>query len=185
MFETMAAAAGAKPAARGVAHSVFRIMANSSGGSGSGSGSSRSSAEASDASSRGSGGGGASRRAYADVVKADATASLDRGARLQHRGVGELQDEAKVTSLLGVWQQRLQQQQQRQQQQRQRQQQLRARQHQVWQRQQQLLKQHGQRRDEGEGPQNAQHAPHGQAPGKAGRVSAPNAIPACGPPRLF
>jgi myosin heavy subunit len=71
------------------------------------------------------------RRAYADVVKSDATASMEQGERLQQR-VGELREKAKVTSLLGIWQQRLQAQQQRQ----------RAaaqRQKAVWQRQQELL----------------------------------------------
>ncbi|GBF93032.1 hypothetical protein Rsub_05643 [Raphidocelis subcapitata] len=85
------------------------------------------------------------RASYADVVKGDSVSHLPSGERLQQR-IGELRERAKVTSLLGVWQQRLQQQQQqRAAAQRSREVQMRQREHAVWQRQQQLMRLHQQR----------------------------------------
>ncbi|KIY93647.1 hypothetical protein MNEG_14315 [Monoraphidium neglectum] len=92
------------------------------------------------------------------------TATLEKAARLAHR-IGQLKDTGKVTSLLGVWQQRLSHQQARQVQQRQRRQE-------VWERQQQLLQQH-QRRQQAEREE--------LLPGLAGPAQAQ----AAGPPALF
>jgi hypothetical protein len=149
MFQSMAAAAGSSPGKPGapgapVAQSVFRIMAN---------GGTSGHAVVPRPLSPGSGNYDAaaavramgSPRRYVDVVKSDATAHLEPGERLAHRGVGELRDRAKVTSLLGIWQQRLAQQQQRSLHQRARAQQARAREAAVWARQQQLLRLHQQR----------------------------------------
>ncbi|GBF89890.1 hypothetical protein Rsub_02594 [Raphidocelis subcapitata] len=111
MFQTMAAAAGAaKPPMPSPLQAAYAILAVSG--------------------AKGEGGAG-------EVVKGDAAGGgLARAGSelLEARGIGQLRDSGKVTSLLGIWQHRLSHQ-------RARQEQAKKREQLVWQRQQQLLKQ--------------------------------------------